>query len=191
VIIAAGCLNSPLILRNSGLGGNQAGRNFTDHPMGLVAKLSATAPSEAFLRLRAKGRSGNHAEPMLKVRDPRTGLWSAFYLRAAAGSQFTSDPYRRSFALLAETDRTKKHLAALPQLRDADFLWQAFEDQFGVALPSAHAYVLVVNEQEATGQGTVSAAADGRLVVDWRISDDVEGAIRRNLNRLAASPARS
>ena len=44
VILAAGCMNSPLVLRNSGLGGEQAGRNFTDHPMGFVAKLSAAAP---------------------------------------------------------------------------------------------------------------------------------------------------
>src|SRR4029079_9147116 len=123
VILAAGCMNSPLVLRNSGLGGEQAGRNFTDHPMGFVAKLSAAAPSDAFLRLRTTHRSGNHAEPMLKVRDSETGLWSAFYLRAAAGAQIRSDPYRRSFAFLAETGRAGKRLAALPHLRDADFLW--------------------------------------------------------------------
>jgi nucleoside-diphosphate-sugar epimerase len=154
--------------------------------MGFVAKLSAAAPSDAFLRLRTTHRSGNHAEPMLKVRDSETGLWSAFYLRAAAGAQIRSDPYRRSFAFLAETSRAGKRLAALPHLRDADFLWQACENQLGVALPSNHAHVLVVNEQEALGQGTVAASADGRLVVDWRLSDEVEGAIRRNLDRLAA-----
>ncbi len=185
-ILAAGCMNSPLILRNSGLGGDEAGRNFTDHPMGFVAKLSAATPSDAFLQLRAKDRLGNHAEPMLKVRDPQTGLWSAFYLRAAAGAQIRSDPYCRSFAFLAETGRAKKHLAALPHLRDADFLWQACENQLGVALPSNHAYVLVVNEQEAMGQGSVGASADGRLAVDWQISDGLEGAIRRNLERLAS-----
>ncbi len=39
VVIAAGGLNSPLVLQNSGLGGRETGRNFTDHPMGFVAKL--------------------------------------------------------------------------------------------------------------------------------------------------------
>jgi hypothetical protein len=57
---------------------------------------------------------------------------------------------------------------------------------FHVALPSSHAYVLVLNEQEAMGQGTVRADDNDRLTVDWRISDAVEGAIRRNLDRLAA-----
>jgi nucleoside-diphosphate-sugar epimerase len=45
--------------------------------------------------------------------------------------------------------------------------------------------VLVVNEQEAMGQGRVRGTADGHLTVEWQISDAVEGALRRNLSRLA------
>ena len=185
VVIAAGGLNSPLVLQNSGLGGPEVGQNFTDHPMGFVGKLRAAVPSEAFSRLRAKGALFAKSEAMLKVRDVETGLWSAFYLRAAFGSRLASDPYRRSFKFLAETSRAKKYLAAVPHLHDPDFVWQAVENQLRVVLPSSHAYVLVLNEQEATGQGTVRADDDGRLTVDWRVSDAVEGAIRRNLDRLA------
>jgi choline dehydrogenase-like flavoprotein len=186
VVIAAGGLNSPVILQNAGLGGPEVGHNFTDHPMGFVAKLRAATPSDVFLRLRAKGALHSKSEAMLKVRDAETGLWSAFYLRAAFGSRLASDPYSRSFKVLAQTNRVDKYLAALPQLHDPDFLWKAFESQLHIALPSSLAYVLVVNEQEAMGQGTVRADKDGRLEVDWRISDAVEGAIRRNLVRLAA-----
>jgi hypothetical protein len=186
VVIAAGALNSPLILRNSGLGGPTVGENFTDHPMGFVAKLRAVSPGPEFLRLRRKNGLFQNSVAMLKVRDTQTGLWSAFYLRACFGSRLTSDPYRRSFRFLAETRGAKKYLAALPHLRDPDFLWQALENHLHLVPPSSHAYVLVVNQQEAMGQGRARAEADGRLIVDWHISDAVEGAIRRNLERLAA-----
>ena len=185
VVIAAGGLNSPIILQNSGLGGPKVGHNLIDHPMGFVAKLCAASPSAAFSALRSGGVLYNNTGSMLKVRDPETGLWSAFHLRSACGRRLDSDPYRLAFKFLAETSRAKKYLAALPQLRDPDFLYQAFENHFHFSLPSSHAYVLVVNEQEAEGQGSVHADQNGRLTVDWRMSDAVEGAIRRNLDRLA------
>ena len=124
VVIAAGGLNSPLVLQNSGLGGRETGRNFTDHPMGFVAKLGVATPSAAFSRsrLRAKGALYGTSEAMLKMCDVETGLWSAFYLRAAFGSRLASDPYRSSFKILAKTNRVDKYLAALPQMRDPDFL---------------------------------------------------------------------
>jgi len=186
VVIAAGGLNSPIVLHNSGLGGPNVGHNLTDHPMGFVAKLGAVTPSDTFSMLRAEGALYKNTGGMLKVRDAETGLWSAFHLRSACGRRLASDPYSRAFKFLAETSRAKKYLAALPQLRDPDFLWQAIENHFHVALPSSHAYVLVVNEQEAEGQGSVRADQNGRLTVDWRVSDAVEGALRRNLDRLAA-----
>jgi nucleoside-diphosphate-sugar epimerase len=184
VVIAAGGLNSSVLVRNSGIGGSAAGDNFTDHPMGFVAKLRAT-PSVEFSRLRRKNPLFRNSQAMLKVRDAQTGLWSAFYLRPCFGADFASDPYKRSFEFLAERRRANKYLAALPHLADPDFLYQALENQLHVPLPSGHAYVLVVNEQEAMGQGRVRGDADGHLTVDWQISDAVEGALRRNLSRLA------
>ncbi len=184
-VIAAGGLNAPLLLQRSGLGGAQAGRNFTDHPMGFVAKLKASKPSQAFLRLRGKGGLFARSQAVLKARDGESGLWSAFYLRAGVGAGLASDPYARSFEFLAETTRGGKYRAALPHLRDPDFLWQAVENQLGVQLPSSHAYVLVLNEQEATAQGTVRAAEHGRIAVDWNISEAVDASIHRNLERLA------
>jgi nucleoside-diphosphate-sugar epimerase len=184
-VIAAGGLNAPLLLQRSGLGGAQAGRNFTDHPMGFVAKLKATRPSQAFLRLRGKDGLFARSQAVLKTRDAESGLWSAFYLRAGVGAGLASDPYARSFEFLAETTRGGKYRAALPHLRDPDFLWQAVENQLRVPLPSSHAYVLVLNEQEATAQGTVRAAEHDRIAVDWNISEAVDASIRRNLKRLA------
>ena len=79
VVIAAGGLNSPLLLQRSGLGGTQVGQNFTDHPMGFVAKLEAARPSDVFTRLRRNTGLYARSESMLKIRDRETGLWSAFY----------------------------------------------------------------------------------------------------------------
>lgn len=185
VVVAAGGLNSPLVLQRSGIGGTQVGRNLTDHPMGFVAKLRAEKPSDVFSKLRAKRSLYARSESMLKVYDEETGLWSAFYLRSAFGPGFDSDPYSRSFKFLAETKRSRKYLAALPHLRDRDFLWQSFENQLWITLPSSYAYVLVLNEQEAMGQGSVRGGENSRPLVDWRISDAVENAIKRNMDRLA------
>ena len=185
LVLAAGGLNSPLIVRASGLGGSVVGEHLTDHPMGFVAKLKAERPSAEFLRLRNRDERHPDAVGLVRFRDEETGLWSAFYLRAASHGGIRSDPYHRSFGFLAATGRIQKYRAAVPHLRDPDFLWQAMESQLGVMLPSKHAYVMVVNEQEATGQGSVTADAEGRVVVDWHISDRVTGAIRRNLDRLA------
>ncbi len=185
LVLAAGGLNSPLIIRASGMGGSVVGKHLTDHPMGFVAKLRTDQPSAEFQRLRVHDERYPYAAGMVRIRDEETGLWSAFYLRAAGNGGFRSDPYHRSFGFLAATGRIQKHLAALPHLRDPDFLWQAMESQLGVTLPSKHAYVMVVNEQEATGQGSVTADVEGRVIVTWEISDRVTGAIRRNLGRLA------
>ena len=130
----------------------QAGRNFTDHPMGFVAKLKAAKPSDAFAGLRDNAGLYARSETMLKMRDGETGLWSAFYLRPGIGSGLASDPYVLSFELLTQTTRVRRYLAGLPNLRDPDFLWQALENQLHVTMPSSYAYVLVLNEQEATGQ---------------------------------------
>ncbi len=185
LVLAAGGLNSPLIIRASGLGGSVFGEHLTDHPMGYVAKLKAERPSAEFLRLRNRDERHPDAAGLVRIRDQETGLWSAFYLRAASYGGFRSDPYYRSFGFLAATGRMQKYRAAVPHLRDPDFLWQAMESQLGVILPAKHAYVMVVNEQEATGQGSLAADADGRVVVDWHISDRVASSIRRNLDRLA------
>jgi len=187
-IVAAGGMGSPLLLRDSGLGGAAAGENYTDHPMGFVAKLAEPRNRALFERLRvpADGPAGSETlKPVLKVRDHASGLWSAFYLRPAAVRSLDSDPYARAFGLLGCTGRMEKYLAALPHMADPDFVYQALESRAGIRMPSNACYVLVINEQEARGQGRVAAGADGQLDLDWTISNTVTGAIGRNLETMA------
>ncbi len=185
VVLACGGINSPIVLRRSGLGGAAVGQNFTDHPMGFVAKLTAPSIRSIFARLSAATGSYDNSEPLIKLRDAETGLWSAFYLRPAAIRGIRSDPYARAFGFLGHTSRLKKYGSAIPQLADLDFLYQVVENRTGTRLPSRYCYVLVINEQEPLGQGSVTETPDGNIRLRWTISDAVLSAINNNLETLA------
>jgi hypothetical protein len=80
IVLAAGNFGSSLILARSGLGGPVVGHNLTDHPMGFVAKMTATGPNR-FNDLAAISHGRFEYWPMLKVKDTQTGLWTSIYLR--------------------------------------------------------------------------------------------------------------
>lgn len=183
VIVAAGGLNSPLLLQRSGLGGPHTGQNHTDHPMGFIAKLERPQNREIFDRLRTKFYGFENSKPLTKIQDEKTGLWSAFYLRPAATAGLTSDPYERTNGFLSQSNVVLRYLLALSQLYDPDFLYQILEHRLNIHLPSAYTYVMVVNEQERDGQGTVTSDLSGGGHLDWRVSGTVKQAIGRTLAR--------
>ena len=185
VVLACGGINSPIVLRRSGLGGAAAGQNITDHPMGFVAKFAAPNIRNVLVRLQATTGSYANSEPLVKLRDAETGLWSAFYLRPAAIRNIRSDPYARAFGFLGYTNTLKKYAVALPQLADLDFFYQVLENRAGISMPSRYCYVLVINEQEPRGQGSVVETPEGGLRLRWTISDAVQNAVARNLKMLA------
>lgn len=185
VIVAAGGIGSPVLLQRSGLGGHAVGQNYTDHPMGFVAKVSKVGQGALLKTLRQIGYGGGNGNAMIKIQDRVSGLHSGFYFRSAAHGRLTSDPYARSFKVLAERDRFRRIYAAVSQFHDADFRNQAIEDRCRIRLHSPFSYVLVVNEQEATGQGQVVAVSHSEPVLRrWTISPTVTGAIERNLETL-------
>jgi hypothetical protein len=97
IILSAGGFNSPLLLKRSNLGGELAGLNITDHPMGFVAKITSDRQSNNFRSLIADASDLHPFEPMLKVRDSQTGLWTAFYLRPTSTATIRSDPLAQAF----------------------------------------------------------------------------------------------
>lgn len=185
VVLAAGGINSPLILKRSGLGGPAVCQNLTDHPMGFVAKLTKNGADHRFADLTRKSNELHPYEPMLKVKDVETGLWTSFYLRPTSTASIHSDPYADSFAALSLTNVGKKYLKALSQFGDADFRAQAFAHTFGRTISGNHAYVLAVAEQEAGGQGWLNEGRDGEVQIHWEVSDRVVSSIERSLVRLA------
>lgn len=181
VIVAAGGLNSPLILARSGLGGSAVGQNITDHPMGFVAKITKTQANR-FAQMALQTTGHQQHEPMLKVRDPGTGLWTAFYLRPTSTPGIHSDPYADSFKLTAPGARLFEKLKAV--ISNPDLRAQALNQFFGWPVSGDHAYVLAVAEQEAFGQGHVTEDASGSPSLFWKVSDAVVTSITNSMSRL-------
>lgn len=176
IVLAAGNFGSPLILARSGLGGSVVGHNLTDHPMGFVAKMTASGPNR-FNELAAipYGRFGY--EPMLKVKDSETGLWTSIYFRPTKTAGINSDPYADWFDVLAQTSRLRRYWKVILKFGIAGFRSQALSL---AAAHGQHVYAMVVAEQESRGQGLV-AEKDGVVHLDWSISDRVVGSIRRSI----------
>ncbi len=184
VIIAAGGINSPAILLRSELGGEYVGQGLMDHPMGFVAKISNWQNEPLLRKLRSLDRQDTATNQLLKFRDDDTQLWSAFYLRAAATGSLNTDPYRRSFKVLAETGKLRRNIAAVSQFYDLDFMAQAIEERFRKKIQGKYAYVLAVNEQNLDPQSQVTLSADGAVNAHWTFGDEVEQSIIRNLRKL-------
>lgn len=180
-VISAGGMNSPLILRRSNIGGRSVGDNITDHPMGFVAKVSRGVDHTGFERFHNLPETEN----MLKIYDAESALWSAFYLRPTANADITSDPYADSFKTLGSFGRVRKYSATMMKRASSKFRRQATSDPLRRPQLGAHAYVLVVSEQEARGQGSVREDATGVPTINWVVSDAVVSAIHRSLDRLA------
>ncbi len=178
VVVAAGGMNSPVILARSGLGGDAVGLNITDHPMGFIAKITKKA-SNRFDEMALRSKDPQQYEPTLKVRDPASGLWSAFYLRPTSTDRIQSDPYADSFDMFAP--RAGLLAKATAVVTNADLRAQALNLYFGRPISGDHAYVLVAAEQEATGQGCVDQDDSGSTAVSWTISDQVVDSVRRSL----------
>jgi hypothetical protein len=92
VVVAAGGFNSPLLIKKSKIGGEMVGLNITDHPMGFVAKIASGNSPNKFGDLLARSLDLHPYEPMLKVCDQKSGLWTAFYLRPTLDAIIRSDP---------------------------------------------------------------------------------------------------
>ncbi len=181
VIVSAGGLNSPLLLRRSGIGGRTVGDNLTDHPTGFVAKLRLPD----WLRDTGLITDGPASKTAFKLRDPETGLWSMFVLCATDAGPIVSDPHfefrkqvglppwRRSYGRFASKALGPEHRSRI------------LKRLVGREPPGRHVYVLAFAEQEAHGQGSVREGPDGRMRLNWRVSADVVSAIDRSLDRLA------
>lgn len=184
LIVAAGGLNSPALLQRSEISSDHVGRHLIDHPMGFVAKVSNIKNIELLEALRNYNSPDTPSNQFLKIHDPKTKLWSGFYLRAAATGSLRTNPYKRSFKVLAETGKYRRVLAAISQFYDLDFMYQAIEEKFRRRMRGKYEYVLVVNEQKSSPSNQVKSLEGGQVGVHWQIDEDVEISVRNNLLRL-------
>lgn len=183
VVVCAGGINSPLLLKRSKLGGEKVCKNYIDHPMGFVGKLTRGGNAALFRRM----IEDTHPQRMMKIKDEETGLWCAYYLRPTGSPNIDSDPYADSFSALGATSKIRRGVNALPKLLDADFRTMALARLRGKQHFGRHAYVLAVAEQEALGQGTISETDGGPIYVDWSISESTIASITRGLKVFAST----
>jgi hypothetical protein len=185
VILACGGLNSPIPLLRSGLGGSRVGLDYTDHPTGRVAKISGAKNGAVLSALSANTCGHQQSKAFVKIRDPQTGLWSAFYLYPAATLSFTSDPFARWCSQRDETNVARRYFTSISRLVNPDELYLFVKGRFDVRLPSRVCYVHAINEQENREQGSVTLDSDGRPSVTWHVSDATVASIERNLAAFA------
>jgi len=179
VIVAAGGLNSPLLLLRSGLGGPSVGRNLTDHPAGFVAKISSLR--EYFDVESFAEKDGR--KPVFKIKDSDTGLWSMLQLCPTKDLRFDED-YLDSYRVAPAVRLTK----AIKRIGPRRVLGRSIRSAKGRdrdQRPQGHASVLLFTEQEALGQGEVSEDRDGTVHVDWRCSKQSVAAAERSLESFA------
>jgi choline dehydrogenase-like flavoprotein len=179
-IVCAGALNTPGILKRSGICSPHAGSNLTDHPMGLVAKLELADP----VGINAQLARPNGLRSIIKVKDEATGLWASFQLCPTHDASFAEERYLvdanggggRSFSARAMYEKIKS---------------QSYREMWvNKALGRKHvgrfAYVLAMLEQEPDGCGSVRADSAGRFTLSWTISEASVVALTRSLHKLAA-----
>ena len=176
VIIAAGAINSPLLLQRSGLGGEQAGLNLTDHPMGMVAKVRR---GRSFNRYDAMSLQGSWKK-VAKFHDNKTGLWTSFQLCPAPDLLFDGDEYlisglRQSSMRLFSFQKWKK-------LASTEYCAMMARKLTGRGRLGPFAFVLAMTEQEARGQGKIRGSRDGGVDLEWQVSERACGAVRRSLS---------
>lgn len=179
-IVCAGALNTPSILRKSGICSSHAGRNLTDHPMGLVAKLKVGDP----VKVNAQLARPNGLRTIYKVKDEVSGLWSSFQLCPTHDASFAQEHYLENAN--GDGARSLSARTMYEKLKNRSYREMWINKSLGRDQIGTFAYVLAILEQESDGCGWVSADDAGRFTLSWTISDSSVAALTRSLHKLAA-----
>lgn len=174
VVIAAGSINSPLVLKKSGLGGAQVGLNLTDHPMGMVGKVTRGRPFGSYDAMAAKGPW----KKVAKFRDDQTGLWTSFQLCPAHDLLFERDEY---LAASRQKNLSILSFARWKKLRASEYRTMIGRKILGSPELGSFAFVLAMTEQESRGQGMISELIADEVRLDWQVSGPACDAVRRSL----------
>ncbi|WP_338503450.1 GMC oxidoreductase [Sphingomonas kaistensis] len=180
-IVCAGALNTPGILRRSGIFSPLVGSNLTDHPMGLVAKLEVGNP----MRVNAQLARPDGLRTIIKIKDEATSLWASFQLCPTHDTSFAEEHYLsnanggggRMFSALELYEKVKNQ-----SYRE---MWK--NRALGRKCVGRFAYVLATLEQEPNEDDTVRNDSSGRLILSWTIAEAGVAALTRSLQKLAAS----
>lgn len=179
-IVCAGALNTPAILRRSGICSPHAGNNLTDHPMGLVAKLEIADP----VRVNAQLARPDGLRTIIKVKDEATSLWASFQLCPTHDVSFAEDHFLNNAN--GRRDRLFSARDMYEKIKNQSYREMWVNKALGRKGLGRFAYVLAMLEQEPGGCGSVHTDSAGQLTLSWTISEASVAALTRSLHRLAA-----
>lgn len=191
VIVAAGGLGTPVLLQHLlDRDGNeiaaQAGFNYEDHPLAFVADFSAPVEFSRLFNYPCNGGRGRLRLPLVAQHD---GVDVAFYIRP--GVRWSSDKRTRVKSSL--NDLRNKPLALKNYIRlmsNFDDILDILSFKLGIAVPTTHfSLLMVAGQPPSTHRAIYEEAQTGRIIRDWRFSDDylatLRGAIAAMLARLS------
>ncbi len=180
VIVAAGGLGTPVLLqRLLDRDGNelaaQAGFNYEDHPLAFVADFSAPVEISRLFNYPCNGGRGRLRLPLVVQHD---GIDVAFYIRP--GVRWSSDKRTRVKSSL--NDLRNKPFALKNYIRllsNFDDMLDILSFKLGITVPTTHFSLLMVAGQPAsTHRAVYEDAQTGKILRDWRFSDDYLVALR-------------
>jgi choline dehydrogenase-like flavoprotein len=179
-IVCAGALNTPGILRKSGICSSLAGSHLTDHPMGLVAKLEVANP----VRVNGMLARPDGLRTIIKVKDEATSLWASFQLCPAHDASFAEEHYLSNAN--GSGGRMFSALEMYEKIKNQSYREMWVNRALGRKCVGRFAYVLATLEQEPNGDDAVRTDPSGRLTLSWTIAEAGVAALTRSLHKLAA-----
>jgi len=195
VIIAAGTLGTPgllqKILKQADFAGEGIGKGFIDHPMGFVGKVKVKNQySYLFKTLSAWDRGDYVSRNAVRLKSACGRYTACAFLRAALTMDNRLSIYKYKSSLGASNGFARFKNIFSWKIFHPDIIAEIFAHLFGFNLPSRTYNILFIGEQKRSENRVHEE--DGRILVDWSISEeelsiyrDMLGDLKRMLSGLA------
>jgi len=173
VIVAAGALGSPKILREiitaSGYCFDRLGTGFIDHPMGFVGKVRFKKEFAGFIKQLSMSDRGDYvSRSAVRLKSACGQFTCCAFFRPSLSMDNRLSIYKYKSLLGASTGLARFRNVFSWKIFHPDLIAEIFSHLFGVNIPSRTYNVLFIAEQK---RGNNRVYYDGdKLRVDWSIS---------------------
>lgn len=187
VIVAAGSLGSPKILRDiireSGHCFDRLGTGFIDHPMGFVGKVRFKKDVAGLISQLSLSDKGEYvSRSAIRLRSACGQYTCCAFFRPALTMDNRLSIYKYKSLLGASTGLARLRNAFSWKIFHSDIVSEIFSHLFGVNIPTRTYNILFIAEQK---RGNNRVYYDGNdLRVDWSISAEEMDIYRSMLNKL-------
>lgn len=188
VIVAAGALGSPKILRDiiaaSGQGFDAPGTGFIDHPMGFVGKVRFKKEAAGFVRQLSMIDKGDYVgRSAIRLKSDCGRYTCCAFFRPALTMDNRLSVYKYKSLLGASNGLARFRNIFSWKIFHPDIIAEIVSHLFGKNIPSRTYNILFIAEQKR-GDSRVYYDGDD-LRVDWSISSDELAVYRKLLGKLS------